>query len=147
MDFRAVAWSVASNSMGNLRALVLTVIGACCLSCVRIVVDNQTTSPDGRYVAAVFRADPGAMSDFTSVVTLRRSSESFSRMTGEVFATRGSYPIEVIWISAKELLIECLECEQRRIEMTRSQWKDLGIRYSTRSSVSLRARQRPTCCN
>ena len=118
--------------MRSLRFILAAVLAASCPSCVRVLVDGEVPSPDGRHVATTFRTDPGAMNDYTSIVALRRTHEAFSRTAGEVFATRGSYPIAVRWISGTELTIACPECDPGRIEVRREQWGDVRIRYATR---------------
>jgi hypothetical protein len=95
---------------------------------------GQAASPDGRYIAGVFRRDGGVLtSGETRHVNLRRGSELFPRSIrgtlddGLVYLTdkesRG-LPIELRWQDGKHLVL--------RVpfgDVHETHWQDVSIRY------------------
>jgi|GraSoiStandDraft_41_1057321.scaffolds.fasta_scaffold4286936_1 hypothetical protein len=94
---------------------------------------DQAVSPDGRYIAGVFRRDGGVMtSGRTRHVNLRRGSEPFPRSSrgilddGQVYVTdkeTWDEPITLHWKDAKHLVI------WGPFGTRETHWQDVSISY------------------
>jgi hypothetical protein len=95
---------------------------------------QQVASPDGRYIAGVFRRDGGVLtSGETRHVNLRRGSELFPRSIrgtldeGLVYLTdkeSWGLPIELRWQDAKHLVISAPFGDVHE-----THWQDVSIHY------------------
>ncbi|MDR4470587.1 MAG: hypothetical protein MRJ68_20175 [Nitrospira sp.] len=68
---------------------------------------KEATSPEAKYIAAVFDSTCGATTPFSRQVLLRKAEGTFSGDNGEdvVFRVKGKRNIEVRWVDAEHLMI------------------------------------------
>jgi hypothetical protein len=71
-------------------------------------VIRSVPSPDGRFVATVYRRNCGATSDFATHVNLRRNSGAVKRdggvvHEGEVLTLGGTRKVKVTWLDSRRL--------------------------------------------
>lgn len=91
--------------MGALVSLFLVLTG-CTLDCGYELI-RETSSPDGKYIAAVFDSDCGATAPFSRQVLLRKGGTAFSgdNQEGVVFRVKGKRDLETRWINAEHLMV------------------------------------------
>jgi hypothetical protein len=95
---------------------------------------SETSSPNNKYVATVFRRGCGATSGFLYHVNLRRSDNSFSSDNtgvieeGQVFLIREG-KIKISWNDDKNLRITCEGCPKDRKPTMESLWNDVTVSY------------------
>ena len=82
---------------------------------------KEASSPDGKYIAAVFESDCGATTPFTRQVLLRERGAPFSgdNQKDVVFRVKQKEDIEVRWINAEHLMV-------RRFPNKDAIFKELG---------------------
>ncbi len=89
---------------------VLGLIGSS-LGCARLVCNDKVLasvkSPDGVLAAHVAERNCGATTDFSRVVVVQSSKESFAIDDDVVMVVKGQLPIEVNWKSDRHLAISC----------------------------------------
>lgn len=94
----------------------------------------ETSSPDNKYVATVFRRGCGATTGFLFHVNIRDSNGSFSAdhrgaiEDGQIFLTREG-KIDINWKGNKNLQISCTGCPKDRKPTMESSWNDVSISY------------------
>ncbi len=94
------------------------------------------TSPDGKYVAALFIRNCGATTPFVYHVNLRASSEKFTAnlsgtiYDGEVFDINNR-KVNLVWKDAQTLFIECKDCPANEPIILENSWKDINIFFQT----------------
>lgn len=119
----------------SILALLIFVQG-CSFPC-EDTVKTELESPDGQHIVTIFERDCGATTDFSTVVSLRPRSSSFSGDTGRIFVAKGRPSIRATWDGPGSLRIECPECwppeEQRSRDIVfrqESSWRSIKIVYS-----------------
>lgn len=110
-----------------LAMLLAVAIGVCVGGCGREVL-QQSTSPDGRYTAAVGRLNGGAMTSFTWIVTLRPAASRLTWFTDEVFVINGAESATVEW-NGPELVVTCDDCRKDRTEKMAPSWREVRLVY------------------
>jgi hypothetical protein len=89
---------------------VLCAVSAGCDTCGEDPIAEKR-SPDGKYVAVVYRRGCGATTPFVTHVNLRLASESFSLgwdgaiRSGEVLSVKNQEPIDIVWGDAELKLL------------------------------------------
>lgn len=101
---------------------------------------TNISSPDGKYVAALFSRNCGATTGYLFHVNLRESSEEFSvSLNGamyekEVFAI-DDYKVNLIWKDNKTLLVECKVCPANQPVRIKKNWKDINVLYKSSQNL------------
>ena len=75
------------------------------------------------------------MGGYTTIAALRGAKEQFSRLQGEVFASRGEVTINVQWTANREVLLTCSDCDVTRVENRTEHWRDVRIAYRLRADA------------
>jgi len=94
----------------------------------------ESSSPDNKYVATVFRRGCGATTGFLYHVNIRSFDGSFSAdhrgviEDGQIFLTREG-KINISWKDDKTLLVTCTGCPKDRKPSMTSSWNDVSISY------------------
>ena len=96
---------------------------------VHTTIEVEAISPDGQHVATLARVNGGAMSSMTTLVSIRKSGDSFSRSWGSVFVANRGYPIELVWRDASTLEVVCRMCESSGIERQQKHWNAIKVSY------------------
>lgn len=120
------AFRRSGRSFVGLAACLLSVL---IFGCVRLSDKHEVESPARQYIASVFTVDPGAMDSYTTIVTLRPRGTPFNRFAGEIFVTRGAYPVKLTWSRDRVLVVECIQCDPKRIEVHNTEWRDVRVEY------------------
>jgi hypothetical protein len=115
--------------------LSVLVLSLSSVACSALVVKDELTSPDGRYVAATASADFGAVSSVTQQVTLRRAGTAYSVFTAEILVITGAAPITLKWNGPLHVAIHCQTCDPERVELQKSNWNDVAIVYPSFGSL------------
>lgn len=90
-------------------------------------IKAEVSSPDGRYVAAVFERNCGATTDYSTLVTLRETSQPFApKKQGWVLALSGQVDVTLAWSSDRVIRVGAEGGEVFRKEPT---WRDVRISY------------------
>ena len=93
---------------------------------------SEVTSPDGDYVATVFRRNCGATSALLYHVNIRKRSSSNSAdhrgviEQGQVFLTDAG-KVTVFWKAKKNLVVDCEGCPLERKPIMNNGWEDINI--------------------
>lgn len=97
-------------------------------------VNEETESPDGRYVVTVFERDCGATTDFATIVSVRRAWRTFDPDDDTaLFVASGQLQISASWTSGTSLSIELPEDLSPEREFKRVEsWKSVQITYHQR---------------
>jgi hypothetical protein len=112
-----------------LTVAVCSLAAALNSGCVHVSEIREHLSPDGRYILTIFTVEAGAMGGFTTVATLRKKGEEFSRIDGEVFAIRGEHTVEVSWVADRSVALSCSDCDPGRVERRLDHWRDVSLTY------------------
>jgi hypothetical protein len=119
----------------KLIALVaLVVIGATCLwlsltpNC-EDTVKTEVRSPSGNYIATLYERDCGATTNFSTIVSLRASTDKFDGEMGRVFVVEGQPQLNLVWKDNTSLRVECSECQSKDIFKREMNWQDVNISY------------------
>ena len=98
---------------------------------------SEATSPNGAFVATVFRRSCGATTGFLYHVNLRSRKDSFPAdskgviESGQVFLTREG-KISLNWRDGKTLQINCESCPKDRKPAVATSWNEVSISYELR---------------
>ena len=93
---------------------------------------SEVTSPDGDYIATVFRRNCGATSALIYHVNIRKRSSSNSAdhrgvmEQGQVFLTDAG-KVTVLWKARKTLVVDCEGCPLERKPIMNNGWDDINI--------------------
>ena len=85
-------------------AIFASVVLAGCSEPCKNTIKQESTSPDGKYMATAFIRDCGATTDFSPQVSLNLAGESASQI-GNVFVGDHSDKIQIEWLSQTQLVI------------------------------------------
>lgn len=115
--------TVAAVWAYGLTILLLGLAGTCVVG--RYVA---VPSPDGRYLAAAYDMNLGAMTPFVTFVEIRTSPSLLNSETGSGIMSYDGRPSGVVfhWVGEKTLLIE-YACERRLRQ--RYAWRDVSVTY------------------
>jgi len=91
-------------------------------------VAKEIPSPDGAFVAVVYRRDCGATTGFNTQVGLRRSRTEFDHDLGQVAAIGGQHDLKPLWTSTRHLTIPM---PAGKVYRQLSKWKEVQIGYGT----------------
>ena len=108
------------------------VIGVFVLSTACRCEDTSKTeikSPNGKYVVTLYERDCGATTDFSTIVSLRASTDKFKGKGDNIFVVKGQPKISLVWQGNTSLLLGCAECAARDIFKKESTWMDVNIHY------------------
>ena len=78
-------------------------------------VERELNSPDEKLKATWFGRDCGATTDFSTIVSLHKSTSSFKNEDNFVFVLKGREKLELLWRGPHDLTIECLTCKKEDI--------------------------------
>ena len=104
-------------------ALVLTLcFFAMASGCARLMCDDAVNSemraPDGVLVATWFTRNCGATTDYATTVNVHRADSDFRGDSGTVFVAEGRHQLDMKWLDAKHLTIECDGCSRKQVFRT-----------------------------
>ena len=68
---------------------------------------SESPSPDGKHVVTVFERDVGATADFSTIITIRRTSKKFDPEQGRIFVASGRHSVATTWLSGSNLTVSC----------------------------------------
>lgn len=91
------------------------------------VVNHE--SPGGEYVAATFRRNCGATTEYVFLVNLRHSERRFDGQEGVVFSTTTPDAIEVGWTGPNELAVHCAGCSAASVFERATTWERVAVTY------------------
>ena len=118
--------------------LLMLVLGVLCFplaSCTLLgckeVVEAQVPAPDGILVATWTTRDCGATTDYGTSVNLHRSDHGFDDVARNLFVAKGRRHLNVKWIDADNLSIECNSCERRHVSRIVTILGKTNITYET----------------
>ena len=95
---------------------------------------SEISSPNGDYVAAVYRRNCGATSRLLYHVNIRKRWSWFSSddrgviEDGQVFLTDVGR-VNIVWKDNKTLLVDCDGCPTDSQPVMESSWKEVNISY------------------
>ena len=95
---------------------------------------SEISSPNGDYVAAVYRRNCGATSRLLYHLNIRKKSNGFSSdhrgviEEGQVFLT-DTGKVTMIWKDNNTLLVDCESCSADRRPVMESSWNGVNISY------------------
>jgi hypothetical protein len=119
-----------------MKEIILLLTALAFVSCA--VCEEKTlevvTSPNGDYVAHIYRRNCGATSGFVYHVNIRKKGSWFSSdhrgviEEGQVFLSDVG-KINISWKDNKTMLIQCDACARERWPITKDSWNDVTISY------------------
>jgi hypothetical protein len=89
----------------------------------------ESKSPEGKYTATLYERDCGATTDFSTIVSLRSSSNKFSGEEGRIFVIKGRPQIKITWRESISLQVECDDCRTENIFKQDTSWNEIAISY------------------
>jgi hypothetical protein len=92
-------------------------------------IRSQAVSAGGELTARQSERNCGATTDYSSVVNLQNSSETFDPDEGVIFVARGRQDISVKWTGKQELLVSCPSCSRKNIFREVSVIGDIDVSY------------------
>lgn len=92
-------------------------------------IKSEALSPDGKHIATLYERDCGATADFSTIISLRASSEEFHSQKGRVFVIEGQPQAELVWRDAQNLQVTCKGCRANDIFKQEGRWNEIGISY------------------
>jgi hypothetical protein len=118
--------------------ILVTVCGAFLGACGSIcsnVVTTESTSPDGRYVAAVYERDCGATVDFVTHVGLRTAGTPFDGSVNGAGIFEGLPVVSLEWQSHDRLVIRYQKCPEDSLVRADARWAGVTIEYDEGPSL------------
>jgi hypothetical protein len=116
-----------------IACVIQVVVMTSCLGSVRLVEEHQ--SPDGKYKAELRESDTGAVGGWSSCVRVSEMhpsamahllrSDSDTVFGGDLRSTHVAFQ----WRTNIQLEIKCTGCDPSKIDLKKTTWKDLSIRY------------------
>jgi hypothetical protein len=81
-------------------------------------VNSEMRAPDGVLVATWFTRNCGATTDYATTVNVHRADSGFRDDSGTVFVAEGRHQLDMKWLDAKHLSIECDGCRRKQVFRT-----------------------------
>ncbi len=108
-----------------MRAFALVLVLCFCASaigCARLIchdeVNSEARSPDGVLVATWFTRNCGATTDYATTVNLHRRDSGFRDDAGTIIVAEGRHHLQMKWLDAQHLSIECNDCSRDQVFRT-----------------------------
>ena len=120
--------------MKTIVSVVLVIISAACLwlflspNC-EDAIKREVRSPNGKYIATLYERDCGATTNFSTIVSLRASTDKFNGENGRIFVAEGQFQVSLVWKDDMNLRIECSKCRSNDIFKQEMNWQDISISY------------------
>jgi len=89
----------------------------------------EVNSPDSTYVASVSERDCGATTDFSTIVSIRKTGIQIVGDEGIIFLVKGESKIRLSWITDRKLQIDCPDCSTNHTFRKEKNWNDVQIIY------------------
>ena len=113
----------------SLAGVIMAVALLRCRPECSVDIIQQSSSPDGRYVATVFGEDCHATSPYVTLVNLRDARKSFDSNDDHIFAAHGNVPVKLRWTGADSLFVEY---DNAKVYKQQQRWSDVTIEYRSR---------------
>jgi len=116
--------------------LLLLATASACNICSDEVL-SQTSPPDGVVTATSFVRNCGATTDFSTIVSVHKSSEGYGNDHDFVFVVKGRPDLKAIWNGPDKLTITCIGCIRANVYRQITVVADIDIIYEIGSATGL----------
>lgn len=100
------------------------------LGCCSNTVIYQRFSPDRMLVATLFDRDCGATTDFSTMISVTRNTQSFADESALFLVAKGQKNISLKWVGPRTLYVECAGCTASTVFKQIKSQDGIEVKYS-----------------
>ncbi len=95
-------------------------------------VRTKLLAPDSAMAATAYVRNCGATTDYSSIVSVHRESDSFRDEAQRVLVVQGRHEFQLNWRDARTLVVRCVDCEREDIFREVDMLNGVAIVYELR---------------